>query len=131
MSRRADLLRRTLLAIERLEGDPSVRTLWIEGYSQFELGNIVYLLREEGYLRAPAPFDPFAPEGIAAAHLAGGLTWAGRDLLDTIRDDGVWAWVTERLAGYPGEPTIEVVATLAVAAEKALSRGALRPQPPA
>lgn len=131
MSRRADLLRRTLLAIERLEGDPSVRTLWIEGYSQFELGNLVYLLREEGYLGSSAPFDPFAMEGIAASHLAGGLTWAGRDLLDTIRDDGIWAWVTEKLAGYHGEPTIEVVATLAVAAERALSRGALRPQPPA
>ena len=130
MIRHADLLRRTLLAIERLEGDPSVRFLWIEGYSQHELGNVVYLLREMGYIRATAPFDPFAVDGIAASHLAGGLTRAGRDLLDTIRDDGVWAWVTEKLAGYHGEMVLEVVATLAVAAEKALSRGAVRSQPP-
>ena len=130
MRRRAELLRRTLLAIERFETDPSVRSLSVAGYSEHEIGNLVYLLREEGYIEATVPFDPFG-EGIATPNFAGGLTWAGRDLLDTIRDDAVWAWVMEKLAGFDGAPTIDVVATLAVAAEKALSGVSPRLQTPA
>lgn len=49
-----------------------------------------------------------------------GLTWAGHDLLDAIRDDAVWTETKSRLAKVSGSVSLEVVKALAVNVAKGM-----------
>lgn len=110
MERKMDLVRDLLLKIEGDQemdftrqfpiGHPS---LDIPGYSSDQLAYHARLLLENGYAKG----DYRGPS-------ISGLTWAGHEFLDSIKDIGIWETTKQQLAGLPSV-TLKVFASTAEA----------------
>ena len=87
MKRDMELIRQVLLQVEDRSTGPvrPIGRLEIDGYSYDQITHHVWLLADAGFLTAQN-----------FSHLSGvdwrpiSLTWAGAELLDTIRDQEVW-----------------------------------------
>lgn len=114
MTRDMDLIRALLLWIDeqpRLDG-----TLWLPvlksddvGITDEPLEKVQYhlrLLKEAGFIKA----ESYADGSVTVA----GLTWAGHEFLDNVKDVGIWKQVKSRLDGLPSV-ALTVVADLAKA----------------
>jgi hypothetical protein len=96
MKRDRDLIRQLLLKVEALnlpQGttvflEPSASELWVEGYTSDQIAYNLDLLFDQGFVRGERGMTQF---GIS------GLTWQGHELLDDIRDPGIWGKTKERL----------------------------------
>lgn len=92
LKRDMDLVREILLEIERepqLDGTRPAK-LSIQGRDPNEVGYVVDLLIQAGFVTGPDR----RPAG--AAPIVKGLTWQGHELLDNIRDPGVWEKTKEK-----------------------------------
>jgi hypothetical protein len=115
-----DLIRTLLLKLEALPSkgssviivsgfDPQMA---IESFTPDEIEYHLRLLHAEKFLDSPGTKLPMA--GVTFR----GLTWAGHDFLDSVRDDGVWR-KTKSGAEAAGGFTIDLLAGLAKAILKA------------
>ena len=110
MKRDMDLIRAILLEVEAMDfsGTGEIPELELDGWD----GHLVYgharLLRNAAYL--DVTFTAGSPPGM---HVIG-LTWQGHELLDSIRDDGVWAAVKAKVAKVGGSVALELLKPLAV-----------------
>ena len=94
VERDMDLIRELLLQIAAFEG-----------HSLAEVTYHVNLLFEAGLVDG---------EPRSELPMISRLTWKGHEVVDSIRDAGIWANVKERIKGLPGV-TIAVVTELALA----------------
>ena len=112
MRRDMDVIREVLLEVESHSGNRFL------AYSKEDDGVKAYhamLLREEGYIKASGT--------LGGTVLARRLTWDGHELLDNIRDDGVWSNVKQKLGDVSGSASLEIVKTIAdIAVKEALTK---------
>ena len=104
-----DLIREILLEVESMGVVVSeVPQLKVKGHD----GHVVYgharLLKSAGFLNVE--FSSGSPPQI---HVLG-LTWEGHELLDSIRDDGVWSAVKAKVAKVGGSVAVELLKPLAL-----------------
>ena len=107
MRRDMDVVREVLLEVESHCGNRSL------AYGKEDDGVKAYhamLLREAGYIQASGT--------LGGTVLARRLTWEGHELLDNIRDDGVWSNVKQQLGKVSGSASLEIVKTIAAHAVK-------------
>ncbi|HEV2380838.1 MAG TPA: DUF2513 domain-containing protein [Terriglobia bacterium] len=103
MQRNMDLIRELLLKLEsdqHLDGRKWVQyeapeELGITDHSAEEVGYHLSLLIQEGFVRGSVRTD------IEVIPPVSMLTWQGHELLDNIRDAGIWGKTKERLKGLP------------------------------
>ncbi len=87
-----DVVREALLAIEqdpKLDGT-RLAAISVPGRDQAEVGYVVGLLIDAGFPTGPGRRPTGAPP------IVKGLTWQGHELLNNIRDLGVWERAKER-----------------------------------
>ena len=92
MKRDMDLVREVLLAIERetlMDGTRATR-LSLADRDVNEVGYVVALLIGAGFVTGPTQRPP------GAQAIVKGLTWQGHELLDNIRDPGIWEETKEK-----------------------------------
>lgn len=111
MKRDMDLIRKMLLEIKGQDGYTG--HLAIPGYSQETLAGHVRLLFNAGLCEGKTM--PISGSTIPIYTITG-LTWAGHDFLDDIRNDSVWAGVKDKLSRFGGDASLEVVKSLAAQA---------------
>jgi hypothetical protein len=106
MKRDMNLIRSILLEIERVADD---RRYFSLRDSELAPDDVLFyhlsLLKEAGLINAT-----LTGQRLAAVH---GLTWNGHEFLDNIRNDKVWADVTQRVAGHGGSAAFSVIVELA------------------
>lgn len=119
MKRDMDLIRALLLNLEALPMgggsmmviNPYDECLAVAGASADQIDYHLRLLRDEDFIDCPGS-QP------ACGITFGGLTWAGHDFLDSIRDDDVWR-KTKMHADKVGAWTLDILSGLAKAVIKA------------
>jgi Hypothetical protein (DUF2513) len=113
MQRDMDLTRHLLLQIESnasLDGtrwvhfEPS--ELGMADRTPEEIGYHLNLLIEEGYVKGQTGFETIP--------VISRLTWQGHELLDNIRDKGIWERAKGRLSGLPSI-SLKILADIATA----------------
>lgn len=113
MKRDMDLVRELLLRLEAIPM-PAVggialtyddKSLAVEGKSVEEVAYALKLIRDAGFLKV-TPTQP--ANGVAFL----GMTWAGHDFVDTIRDPEIWT-KTKEGATKAGGFTVDLLADLA------------------
>jgi hypothetical protein len=103
MRRDMDFVREILLRVEAwqpTEAEPSyvVSSERPDDPAFYHVG----LLSEARFIRAVFMNAP-------PAYFVSGLTWAGHDFLDSVRDDSVWAAVKRRLGSVSGAVSLDVL----------------------
>ena len=81
-----DLVRKILIAIEDMPPDPAWESLHLDGYDDSVVGEHVRILAEAGFIEMQN-MSNFAE----SIYCPTALTWQGGLLLDSIRNDTVWA----------------------------------------
>ena len=113
MKRSLDLIREILLSIEEYEPErvSTIQSIHPKDFSGTEAQNYhhIRMLIEAGYINLAGSAT------LAGDHAIHGMTMAGHDFLDAIRDQGVWDKTKDRL-GQAGGWTLDIV--LAVAKEE-------------
>ncbi|MGI8841400.1 MAG: DUF2513 domain-containing protein [Caulobacteraceae bacterium] len=121
MKRDMELVREVLLRVETLEGPPGSRwrvtpfdpDFQVPGFTGDQVGHHLRLLADEGFLlNAKTSNDGVMLEG---------LSWAGCEFLDAVRDDVAWRR-TKEAAVKAGTFTLTVLA----AAAKAVAAQAIK-----
>ena len=107
MRRDMDVIREVLLEVESYSGN---RFLMYDRSDDEVKAYHAMLLKEEGYIKGSGALG-----GTVLAHR---LTWEGHELLDNIRDDGVWSNVKQKLGGVSDSASLEIVKTIAALAVK-------------
>ena len=107
MKRDMDLVRWILLHVEAMDPDGSTLFAYPDAYDSDAVYGHVRLLESAGYVTAN--YTAGNPPGIHSMM----LTWAGNDLLDSIRDDSVWSEVKKKLGAVGGSASLEVLKALA------------------
>lgn len=113
MKRDMDLIRELLLKLESLPskmGDvfsitPEDEEVSVEGYTPAQIEYHLSLLREIGFIECPGSQPMF---GITFS----GLTWAGHDYVDAVRDAEVWR-KTKQGVEAAGGFTVDILKELA------------------
>jgi hypothetical protein len=113
MKRDMDLVRELMLRLESYPmnmGDvfslqPGDKELAVEDFTEHQIEYHLGLLREIGFIECPGS-QPML--GITYA----GLTWAGHDFLDAVRDPEIWR-KTKRGAEAAGGFTVDLLVDLA------------------
>lgn len=113
MKRNMDLIRELMLKLESLPmnmGDvfclqPGDKEIAVEGFTEHQIEYHLELLREIGFIQSPGS-QPML--GITYA----GITWAGHDFLDAVRDPEIWR-KTKQGAEAAGGFTIDLITDLA------------------
>lgn len=109
MRRDPELVRAILIGVTEADGDPiELKVLEFDDYTNEEVSYHIEILCEGGYLTGQNLTTAGGYHWVAQR-----LTWAGNDLLDSIRDDGVWAktLAASRKAGGWTVPILQAVAT--------------------
>lgn len=110
MKRDMDLIRAILLKIED-EGDPELRQVpAIEGYAENVVTSHIALLMDAGLVSAIDASTLGSEDYIEI-----GLSWAGHEFLDNIRDPEIWR-TTKSGAAKLGSFSLSLIADLAKAA---------------
>ena len=107
MRRDMDVIREVLLEVESYSGN---RFLAYNGRDDEVKAYHAMLLKEEGYIKGSG--------ALGGTVLARRSTWEGHELLDNIRDDGVWSSVKQKLGDVSGSASLEIVKTIAAIAVK-------------
>jgi hypothetical protein len=108
MTRDMDLLRLILLKVEGYTYTyPDLSPLTIDGYDWQVVGEHIKLLTESAYLDSMEVDYGLCPTR---------LTMKGHDFLDSIRNDGVWKKVKEKVKEKGGGFTMEILKALATQA---------------
>ncbi len=101
-----DLVRDILLRIE--EWSPTkdeLSLIFDQGPIADPVFHHVGLILDAGFVRAVFMAAP-------SAYHVSGLTWAGHDFLDSIRDESVWSAVKKKLTAVGGSASIDVLKAL-------------------
>lgn len=107
MKRDIELVRRILLSVEAM-GPNDEWEMQLPDVDEHVLGYHVGLLADGGYVTAQSgTIHDLVP-------WVTGLTWAGHDFLDSIRDDKVWKDTTKRIASTVGTAAVDVVKQVAI-----------------
>lgn len=108
MKRNLDLIRSLLLKIEESEkGLDSLETA-LTGYTQDQIDYHLGMLIDAGYVNATCMHT------LARKHFyANGLSMQGHDYLDSVRDEGIWKQVKEKLGTVSGGTALAVVQEIA------------------
>jgi hypothetical protein len=120
-----DLIRALMMKLEALPADghsifavaATDDELAVAGASVDQIDYHLRLLRDQDFLDCPG--EPF----LSGKFPFRGLTWAGHDFLDSIRDDDVWH-KTKAHAQQVGSWTVDILAGLAKAVIKAKLKAA-------
>ncbi|WP_059043974.1 DUF2513 domain-containing protein [Paenibacillus rubinfantis] len=115
MKRDMDLIRRLLLETENLgyDGDRYNRTYlnsWFDGVEDDIFFYHVKLLDEAGYIESLSP--PPNLDDLVERYFPYSLTWAGHELLDSIRDSDAWEKVKKSLGKNLSTVPFTVLATV-------------------
>lgn len=102
MQRDMDLIRQLLLSAEA--GPPYPK---IEGYTQDAIKYHQKLAIDAGLLEGAIAKDHTKPTEIPGAVIIKGVTWAGHDFIDAIREDTKWNKVKGYVADAGKQLTIE------------------------
>lgn len=112
MKRDMDMIRSILFALEEKQ-DLGALEKPDDNWDDASFYYQQYLLLDAGlvYGKESMTFDSKHPEAVAIS-----LTWDGHEFLDSIRDDGIWKSVKERVAVVGGAtlPVLIEVATSAI-----------------
>ena len=98
MKRDMELVREVLLAIEqdsKLDGT-RLAAVSLPGHDQGEVAYVLGLLIDAGFATGPTRRPP------GAKPIAKSLTWNGHELLNNIRDPGIWEKAKERAKPFLG-----------------------------
>lgn len=107
MKRDMDLIRAILLKVEE-DGEPELRHVpAIDGYDEATITSHVALLVDAGFISA---IDASTLD--SEDYLQIGLTWAGHEFLDNVRDPEIWR-TTKAGAAKIGTFSIGILAELA------------------
>jgi hypothetical protein len=113
MKRDMDLIRELLLKLESVPSEmggvfsfsPEDKEVSVEGYTPAQIEYHLSLLREIGFIECPGS-QPML--GITFS----GLTWAGHDYIDAVRDPDIWR-KTKQGVDAAGGFTIDILRELA------------------
>lgn len=108
MRRDLDLIRRILITIEESErGYGNISVLAKKMGEDFnKVCFHIQLLVENGYMNGEATYFSGNPQVIYYMH---GITFAGYDYLDSIRNDTIWERTKEKLQTFGSAASLEVV----------------------
>lgn len=99
-----DLIRKILLYIESIEDDHPIIDAPFDGYDNIIFLEHYHLLYEAGLVRGETICSSTTPDRIIQV-IPFGLTWAGQDFTDSIKNDGIWNKakdiVSSKLSGLP------------------------------
>jgi hypothetical protein len=115
MQRDWELIRKILLAVEANPPGQTVGMSAISGVDPGIVGSHISMLKDAGFLKAA--ILPGFGGAIRGAEISE-LTFAGHDLLDTIKSHGVWEKVKTTAKEKGVELSFEAVKTLAALALK-------------
>ena len=113
MKRDIECIRDILLIIEKSDGELASDSISSPNYNTATRDYHVRLLYEAGWIEG---IDATSHDGYSLMNMR--LTWYGHDFLDSIRDEGVWSNVREKLKAVGGTTTLEVLKALAVSVAK-------------
>ncbi len=118
MKRDMELIRKLLLYVEEHGKYTGLRDndIVIDGYTPEQIGYNLWLLHDGRYIGI---IDLRCDHDTYYRCIVTNITWDGHELLDTIRDDGVWKKTKERLAPV-GSVGIEVLKAVAVSVAKGM-----------
>ena len=101
-----DLVRDILLRIEEwIPTKDEIGMTFAKGPIADPVFHHVGLILDAGFVRAVFMAAP-------SAYHVSGLTWAGHDFLDSIRDESVWSAVKKKLTAVGGSASIDVLKAL-------------------
>jgi hypothetical protein len=116
MNRDMDLIPRILLEVEELKSGQRFQQRVSSDHPDGTDPNVydehVAILFEGGYLEG---LRVTAQQDMVDQFLIDGLTWGGREFLDSIRDPGVWAKIKAKAAEEGGNLPLEVMKHLGTA----------------
>jgi len=120
MKRDMDIIRALMLKLEALPADghrifgvaATDEELAVAGASVDQIDYHLRLLRDQGFLDSPGQ------PSLSGKYPFRGITWAGHDFVDSIRDDDVWS-KTKTQAEKVGSWTVDILAGIAKAVVKA------------
>ena len=120
MKRDMDLIRLILLRIEEQYRSTAIYDLSVVGYDKETIAYHCKILHEAGLIadyKAQYGDNQLQHFGIS------GLTWAGHDYLDKIRDDSIWRKTKDAIAKKGLPLILETVKTVASAFVTAAAEG--------
>lgn len=106
MKRNMNLVRKLVLEIEDNPTGFVPKDLAIEGYHKEEIGYHFYIMMEAGLIRGVdvTTHGSKTPEAIAT-----GLTWAGHEFADAVRDPNRWEKAMQLTKEKAGSVTLDVL----------------------
>jgi hypothetical protein len=126
VKRDMDLVRKILLYIESKEDDYPIIKAPFDGYDEIIFIEHYHLLYEAGLIRGETICSTSTPDRIVKI-IPFGLTWAGHDFTDSIKNDGIWnkatAAVSSKLGGLPFDVLKAVLIGLCKEAVKDVVKG--------
>ncbi|SEM10377.1 Hypothetical protein SAMN05518845_11684 [Variovorax sp. YR750] len=106
------IIRAILLRLEAAStANTALNAHQLPEYPEQEVAYNMRLLSEAGYIKADI-LESKSGDGRIAAAIARGLTNSGHDLLDTIRNDTVWAKIQETFKAKSIDMTFDLVITV-------------------
>jgi len=109
MVRNWTIIRQILIHLEQASTAKTVlNAKSLDGFDEQEVAYNMRLLKEAGFIEANI-LETTDGSGRIAAALARRLTNSGHDLLDTIRNDSVWAQIQKRFRDKGVEMTFDLV----------------------
>lgn len=115
MKRDMDLIRAVLLAVEEAERYPVFADSLVEGLA-WEAPTVkehVRLLCDGGYLTPSVRKDAHTGGTVQDPALVLGMSWAGHDFIETVRDPAVWR-KTKDVSAKAGGFTVDLLKDIAV-----------------
>lgn len=120
MKRDMDLIRLILLRIEEQYRSTAIYDLSVDGYDKETVAYHCKILHEAGLI---ADYKARYGDNQLLSFGISGLTWAGHDYLDKIRDDSIWRKTKETITKKGLPLVLETVKTVASAFVTAAAEG--------
>ena len=118
MKRDLDLIRKILFRTEEIPPDDhNINNLDFEGYDEATVSAHALLMYEAGLIEASFTRTP---RGTSNLYSLRRLLGPGHDMLDTIRNDTVWAKTKDRVSTTVGSTTLEIVKGIAEGVAKGM-----------
>jgi len=121
-----DLVRKIILYIESKEDDSPIIEAPFNGYNEMIFLEHYHLLYEAGLIRGETTCSTTTPDRVIQV-LPFGLTWAGHDFANSIKNDGIWNkakdTVSSKLSGLPFDVLKAVLIGLCKEAVKDVVKG--------
>ena len=104
MKRDMELIRKILITIEEFDKTQGEIPLKFDGYSDEQVSYHVKILHDHGLINA---IDDTTDDGMC--WMATGLTWAGHDYIEAIKDDKRWQKIKEWIRNSGKVLTLETI----------------------